>query len=511
MRIWSKDACIGRVAALGFILALAIPLLWPGLPPLIDLMGHIGRYRIQLDIDHSAALRTFFAVHWRIIPNLGVDIAVMALAPLIGLEPAVKAIVIMIPVITGAGFLLVAREIHGRIPSTALFALPLVYSWPFQAGFVNYTLSMALAMVAFGFWLKLGRQGRTRLRAGFFLIVAPLIWITHIYGWAVLCVLAFMSGLIITNRAGNHWITTAFRTALSCLPLGLPVVMIALWHQQGTGATAGWLDWRMVGTWLVTLLRDRWRPFDVVSALILYSLAVAPFLFRRTLVFDWKLAVPAAVLWALAVLIPNALSGSYFAGVRIIPFAMAMTILAIRPQPETTPRARQFLAFSALLFFGLRIGAQTIDYAASDASNARNLAALAHVPTGAKIVTLVGQTCGRWMPSRHLHLPELATARRSAFTNGHWDMEGGQVIKVLYKAGAPFTVDPSQFVNVTGCADRFPTMQASAAAIPLSAFDYLWVVEVPSIDWPKNPRLRPIWTNGSSVLYRIAPGAGSAR
>jgi hypothetical protein len=211
------------------------------------------------------------------------------------------------------------------------------------------------------------------------------------------------------------------------------------------------------------------------------------------------------------VLIPNALSGSYFAGVRIIPFAMAMTILAIRPQPETTPRARQFLAFSALLFFGLRIGAQTIDYAASDASNARNLAALAHVPTGAKIVTLVGQTCGRWMPSRHLHLPELATARRSAFTNGHWDMEGGQVIKVLYKAGAPFTVDPSQFVNVTGCADRFPTMQASAAAIPLAAFDYLWVVEVPSIDWPKNPRLRPIWTNGSSVLYRIAPGAGSAR
>ncbi|MFO3796683.1 MAG: S1C family serine protease, partial [Anaerolineales bacterium] len=36
----------------------------------------------------------------------------------------------------------IAREVHGRIPPTALFALPLAYSYPFQFGFVNFALSI---------------------------------------------------------------------------------------------------------------------------------------------------------------------------------------------------------------------------------------------------------------------------------------------------------------------------------------------------------------------------------
>ena len=35
-------------------------------------------------------------------------------------------------------------------------------------------------------------------------------------------------------------------------------------------------------------------------------------------------------------------------------------------------------------------------------------------------------------------------------------------------------------------------------------FDYVWLIEVPEQDWPKDPRLIPIWRHGSSVLYRIA-------
>ena len=49
---------------------------------------------------------------------------------------------------------------HGRIPPTAFFALPFIYGYPFLFGFVNFALSVALAFLAFGLWLRLGRLGQ---------------------------------------------------------------------------------------------------------------------------------------------------------------------------------------------------------------------------------------------------------------------------------------------------------------------------------------------------------------
>ena len=76
------------------------------------------------------------------------------LSRLFGLELAVKLIVLAIPPMTVAGFLWVAREVHHRLPPTALFALPFVYGYPFMFGFVNFSLAMALAFLAFGLWLQ---------------------------------------------------------------------------------------------------------------------------------------------------------------------------------------------------------------------------------------------------------------------------------------------------------------------------------------------------------------------
>ena len=35
------------------ILVSAIPLLYPSVPPLVDLLGHMGRYRVELDLATS--------------------------------------------------------------------------------------------------------------------------------------------------------------------------------------------------------------------------------------------------------------------------------------------------------------------------------------------------------------------------------------------------------------------------------------------------------------------------
>ena len=105
------------------------------MPPLTDLGGHLGRFAVQIDAAQShggsASLRHWYSFHWHIIPNLGTDLLMQALAPHVGLEPALKVIVIAVAVLQAAGFLMLARVVHGHLPPTALLALPLVYSYPF--------------------------------------------------------------------------------------------------------------------------------------------------------------------------------------------------------------------------------------------------------------------------------------------------------------------------------------------------------------------------------------------
>ena len=46
------------------ILLSVVPLLYPPIPPLVDLFGHLGRYRVQLDVATSPWLSQYYGFHW---------------------------------------------------------------------------------------------------------------------------------------------------------------------------------------------------------------------------------------------------------------------------------------------------------------------------------------------------------------------------------------------------------------------------------------------------------------
>ena len=111
---WEHPAVV-----LAAVLACGMPLLWPDVPPLVDLPGHMGRYRVQTEIGGSPILQAFYDFKWALIGNLGVDMLVVR-SPRDRLEPAVRAD----HDLSGddrRGFLWVAREVHGRVPQTDLF------------------------------------------------------------------------------------------------------------------------------------------------------------------------------------------------------------------------------------------------------------------------------------------------------------------------------------------------------------------------------------------------------
>ncbi|MGI4732202.1 MAG: hypothetical protein ACRYFW_10675 [Janthinobacterium lividum] len=506
-----------------------VPLVWPTIPPLVDLPGHMGRYRVQLSIGDQPWLSHWYDFHWQMIGNLGVDLAIEPMARIFGLELGTKLIVMAIPALIVTGLLWIAREVHGRIPPTALFALPLAYSYPFQFGFVNFMLSMALAFNLFAWWLRLARQGRLAFRAAVFVPLSCALWTCHTVGWGALGVLAFSSEMIRqhdrafgTAAPGNRlpwsrdelrrWGVAWIRAGVGVLPLALPIVLMAVWRsgEHVGGQTFDWFNWRAKYAWLLMVLRDRWMPFDVASTAVLVLILFRGFR-DPAIEYSRQLGLSALFLLAVFLTLPRVVFGSAYADMRLAPFAVAVALIAIRPRRGLSLRSANTLAIAGLAFVVVRMGASTVSYAMFAGSYDRQLAALDHLPPHARLVSFVGETChNQWTMSRLEHLPAIALERRLAYTNDQWSMAGAQLLTTRYRAAQRYAHDPSQIVTSVQCPREYwRPISRSLAHFPRDAFDYVWLIRVPSYDPALERGLVPVWrmgaagATGSSALFRV--------
>lgn len=487
-------------------LVAAIPLLWPDIPPLVDLPGHMGRYRVQLDFEQHRWLGEWYNFNWSLIGNLGVDLLVIPLAKIFGLELAVKLIVLSIPPMVVTGLLWIAREVHGRIPATALFALPLAYNFPFHFGFVNFALSMALALNAFALWLRLARLGHLRLRAIIFVPLSCLLWLCHTFGWGTLGVLAFSAELIRQHDRGHRWFNAWLRTCIGCLPLALPMGLMVLWRTGGgvSGQTGDWFNWRAKAGWVTMVLRDRWQAFDIASTAVLYLILFKGFR-DPNIEYSRNLALSALFLLAVFILLPRIVFGSAYADMRLAPFMIAIGLIALRPKKGLSIRGAATLALVGLSFFLVRIAANTVSFWLYDQNYDRQLKALDHIPIGARLVSFVGETCNsEWFLSRVQHLPAIALERRMAYSNDQWSMAGAQLLTTRYKAARRFAHDPSQIVTHVQCPrEWWRPVTRSLALFPRDAFDYVWLIQPPAYDKKLEAGLIPLWRDGRSAVFRV--------
>lgn len=492
--------------ALLILLSMA-PLIVPPNPPLVDLFGHMGRYRVQLDLDSSQWLARYYDFKWAAIGNLGVDLLVIPLAPVFGLELAVKLIVLAIPPLTVAGFLWVAREVHNRIPPTALFALPLAYSHPFLFGFTNFALSMALAFLAFGLWLRLGRLGKTGLRAALFVPISIVLFFCHTFGWGTLGLMAFSAEAVRQHDKGVGWLRAAINAALHAATMALPVLFMLAWR-SGTpaGMTLDWFNFDAKFAWLLSIFRDRWKPFDFASIGVLLVVLLEA-LRNPRLGFSRNLAFSAIVLCAVYLVLPRIIFGSAYADMRLAPFLFAIALLAIRFRAETHMRTARVLAILGLAFFIVRVGSTTVSLAMSARDQQAKLQALDHVPMGARVATFVGQGCvDYWAMPRNSHLGAMVIVRKHGFSNDQWQIAGSNLMIVRYTRPGPFKADPSEIVRTNSCKIRH-TLKVDDALrfVPRDAFDYVWVMDLPPHDATLLDDMQLVWRGPGSALYRVKP------
>jgi hypothetical protein len=497
---WESRLCLTFV-----VIATMLPLIYPPVPPLVDLLGHLGRYRVELDLHHSAWLRQYYDYRWAAIGNIGVDLLIIPLSKLFGLEVAVKLIVLAIPPLTAVGMLWVAREVHGRIPPTAFFALPFIYGFPFLFGFVNYALSVALAFLAFGLWLRLGRLERTTLRGWLFVPISLIVFFCHLYGWVLLCLICFSADAVRLHDRGRSWWRAGIEAALHTSVMGLPLLVILTWRgETGAGGTSGWFDWNLKWRWIYAALRDRWGFFDMACVafaglVFLYGITNPKLALSRSLVFG------AIVLTALFLVLPRIVSGSAYADMRFVPYIFALALLAIRSRPAIDLHSEQLLAALSLLFFAGRVADNTASLAIAGSEQLAKLQAIDFMPRGARVASFYElPELEPWSLPRSSHLGAFVIARREGFSNEQWILEGVNTLGIKYRAAGPFYADPSHIVRPAKSDDRlYPTVDQAVAQVPRNGFDFIWLINVAQRDQPVGSDLQPVWRRSDSVLYRI--------
>jgi hypothetical protein len=242
-----------------------------------------------------------------------------------------------------------------------------------------------------------------------------------------------------------------------------------------------------------------------MGALALTLGVVALAIRGRRLTFLRPLALAALIFLGLYLALPRLIFGSAYADLRLVPFILATALIAIEPTASASPRWHAGLALAGLAFILVRFGAETVSLRMYDRSFTHELAALDHVPRGARMVTFTGTSCRNiWTMTRLDHLAGMAVVRREAFSNDQWSTRGALLARANYPAAGTFAKDPSQIVRLTNCSvNRWPTLDESLRKFPRAAFDYVWLINAPPHDPALLRGLDPVWQSGNSALYRI--------
>ncbi|MFM5908878.1 MAG: hypothetical protein ACKOPO_15015 [Novosphingobium sp.] len=408
-----------------------LPPLITNYPMMTDYPAHLARWHVMLEHGRNPVLDAYYGFRWAWSGNLGADLLIFPLAALFGVETGGKIILVTIPLLTGLGLISVERALRGRVGIGSLLAMGTIWSPSLLMGFMNFTLSLALVLFAFAFWVR--SEGR-KWREAVFVPIGLLIWLCHQSGWGVLGVMVFAYECHRLHGLGKPRFEAIWRAVIATVPLWLPILPTVLAGQQAPssfsyGRRALWSKW----IFWKTALRDQHGHLDIATVCLFVALPLVA-LFTRKL--DGRLAWSALLLALLALIVPRHLGGGDYADYRLVAVAIMLGLLSIDLRPS---------AFSMALASGpflLRILVTTVAWKSHSLATAEMLRALDHIPRGAKVAYAFEEISGLWPIPPNGHLGSYATVRRDALVNCQFAIPGVHMLQV--KAPGWTFADPSQ-------------------------------------------------------------------
>lgn len=464
------SALAGMVA-----IALALPLLLATYPQMADYPAHLASWRVMLDGASDPDLARHYAFDWRWQPNLGAELLIRPLAALFGLEGAGRLLVNLLPLLVAGGACAVEWSLRRRIGIGAILACAQVWTTALLFGFLNYTLSLALALFAFAAW---HHWRASRWHGLAFVPIGLAVWLCHLSGWGVLGVLAF----------GYEW---QRRGLLRAIPATWPLWPPALLTLLGGGAGGfsygdSLLNWK-VGQWVLAL-GDQAPMLDLLTVLVCVAAPLAAWKLGR---IDGRIGRGGLLLALLTMVVPRHLGGGDLADMRLVNAALLAGALAI----DWAAPAR-WLALTSALVAG-RAALTAAAWHAGSERTAQVLALLDHIPRGSVVAAAIVDHRQGWADESLAHVASYATVRRSAAVNSNFAIPGVHMLRLRDGGFA----DPSQ--RVFAAPGQPVDLSAFVPAGPSSRADYLWYVGAEPVAKLPTGAVVVATTNGA-FLARLA-------
>lgn len=480
-----------------------MPMAFIQTPPLVDAAGHLARYIVQVDAGASPVLAQWYSFQWGLVANLGCDLLAQALVPLLGPEPALRTIIALILGVQVCGILMLSRAAHGRISPTAYFALPFVYAFPFQFGFLNFWLGSGAALIALSVWITMGRSGQIRRRAVLFVPIGVALWLCHLVGLGIFLVGAFAENATRRHAAGDAAWRVVLFAGLELWPLLLGPAAGFLFARHAAVEPFSYHLTNDKLIWPIQVLRDKWRNWDIGSMLGLIGVI---YWFWRSPAFarDAGLALFAGLMLVIYTLIPDMIFEAQYADMRLVPMVFILFLLAPVPTPNAGKALWGWVAIAGLVFAGARWTGNVMAMADHGAQFARTVSVLDAVPRGTNLVTLAPHKCAAspvWDRDRRDHISGYALIRRQSFDSRQWQEAAGQLLTVHNPAAAPFDREQHSMLYDVPC-EGWPGVAESVRGLN-PAIRHVWIIGMPA-DFAV-PGWRTLSAAGDSVvLQRVA-------
>lgn len=172
-----------------FVAVALLPVLLTRLPPLVDYINHLARMHVIAAGGRDPLLDRFYAIGWKIVPNLAEDLVVPPLARLGNVYLAGKLFVLAYIVLILTGAHAIHYALHRHLSLGPLVAVLFLYNRIDKMGTVNYLFGIGIAMWALAAWIAL-RQAPPLLRGAVSLAFVIVLFFCHlsalgIYGVAI--------------------------------------------------------------------------------------------------------------------------------------------------------------------------------------------------------------------------------------------------------------------------------------------------------------------------------------
>jgi hypothetical protein len=478
----------------------AVPVLLCDTLPLFDYPNHLARLHILAAWPDSEPLQRFYAVVWRPLPNLAMDLVVPPLARVMPLEWAAKLFVLLTLALIAGGAAALHRALFAGWSAWPCLAFLLLYSRMLLWGFLNYLFGLGLGLLAFALWVALAHR-RPALRLGVGAALALALFFAHLLACGLYGVLVLGHAVGVAWRRGARGALAELLFAV--LPF-LPPLAILLWATPGSagGAISYGNVLRKVDL-LFSVFDNYSRPFDVVCFVVAVVALLAAF-WRRWVTLAPAMAAPLGLLALVYLAMPSQLATASGADHRI-PLLLGLALVAASRWTAGARAGRGFLGVALLLFL-VRVGVVAASWQASDRVYAGLLPALDGLPAGDRLAVAYPPEALNSQPTPLAHLPTLAIVRRDAFVPTLFAFPTQQpvLLRPSYRALADRLPPERLWSAFIGAG---PPLDAAERAA-LAGYDHVVFVGRAAFTAPAARPLVPVFAAPRFALFAVAAEGG---